>query len=116
MLKEFVVEYEVFEDIGETVLTVADREKDEALNMFRGKTAENIYKFLTGEDAGEMSLNASEGRDDDVTAKIKEYVEEIKCKLNVIMEDDTLSKEIIKKMFDEIRELVDCIEKLALEG
>ena len=71
--------------------------------------------MLAGKEVKEMSLNASEGRDDAVTAEMKEYVEEIKCKLNAIMEDDTLSKEDIKKMFDEIRALVDCIEKLALE-
>ena len=54
MTKELVVEYEVFEDIGETVLTVVDREKDEALNMFNGKAAEELYKMLTGEEVKGM--------------------------------------------------------------
>lgn len=71
MIKEFMVEYEVFEDMEETVLTVVDREKDEVLNMFKGENAEMIYKMLVGDDTNEMFLNGSEGRDNAVTAEIK---------------------------------------------
>ena len=46
MLKELMVEYEVFEDIGETVLTVVDREKDEALNMFKAKLPRKYIRCL----------------------------------------------------------------------
>ena len=53
MTKVLVVEYEVFEDIGETVLTVVDREKDEALNMFNGENADKMYKLLVGKDIKE---------------------------------------------------------------
>lgn len=41
--------------------------------------------------------------------------EKIINKMNLIMEAESLTKEFIKKTFDEIRELVDYIEKLALE-
>ena len=37
MNKELAIEYEVFEEEGEVVLSVVDKEKDEVLNMFKGK-------------------------------------------------------------------------------
>lgn len=49
MNKELAIEYEVFEEEGEVVLSVVDKEKDEVLNMFKGKMAENIYRMLSGE-------------------------------------------------------------------
>ena len=41
--------------------------------------------------------------------------EEIINKMTMIMEAESLTKEFIKKTFDEISELVDNFEKLALE-
>lgn len=42
MNRELTIEYEVFEKEGEIVLSVVDKEKDEVINMFKGKMAENI--------------------------------------------------------------------------
>ena len=55
MNKELAIEYEVFEEEGEVVLSVVDKEKDEVLNMFKGKMAENIYRMLSGEERNKLS-------------------------------------------------------------
>lgn len=46
MNRVLTIEYEEFEDIGTKVLTVVDSEKDEALNMFNGNEAEELYNKL----------------------------------------------------------------------
>lgn len=45
MNRELAIEYEVFEEEGEVVLSVVDKEKDEVLNMFKGKM-EKVYQHL----------------------------------------------------------------------
>lgn len=55
MNRELAIEYEIFEEEGEIVLSVVDKEKDEVLNMFKGKMAENIYKMLSGEETNKLS-------------------------------------------------------------
>lgn len=46
MNKVLTIEYEEFEDLGTKVLTVVDSEKDEALNMFHGNEAEELFNKL----------------------------------------------------------------------
>ena len=53
--------------------------------------------------------------DDAIKAEMEKCREEIINKMTMIMEAESLTKEFIKKTFDEIRELVDNFEKLALE-
>ena len=50
-----------------------------------------------------------------IKAEMEKCREEIINKMTMIMEAESLTKEFIKKTFDEIREVVDNIEKLALE-
>lgn len=114
MNKELAIEYEVFEEEGEVVLSVVDKEKDEVLNMFKGKMAENIYRMLSGEERNKLS-SADSKIDDAIKAEMEKCREEIMNKMTMIMEAESLTKEFIKKTFDEIRELVDNFEKLALE-
>ena len=114
MNKELAIEYEVFEEEGEVVLSVVDKEKDEVLNMFKGKMAENIYRMLSGEERNKLSSVDSE-TNDTIKAEMEKGREEIINKLTMIMEAESLTKELIKKTFDEIRELVDNFEKLGLE-
>ena len=114
MNKELAIEYEVFEEEGEVVLSVVDKEKDEVLNMFKGKMAENIYRMLSGEERNKLS-SADSKIDDAIKAEMEKCREEIINKMTKIMEAESLTKEFIKKTFDEIRELVDNFEKLALE-
>ena len=45
MNRLLAIEYEVFEEEGEVVLSVVDKEKDEVLNMFKGKM-EKVYQHL----------------------------------------------------------------------
>ena len=112
--KELALEYEVFEEEGDVVLSVVDKEKDEVLNMFKGKMAENIYRMLYGEERNKLS-SADSKIDDAIKAEMEKCREEIINKMTMIMEAESLTKEFIKKTFDEIRELVDNFEKLALE-
>ena len=114
MNRELVIEYEVFEEEGETVLSVVDKEKDEVLNMFKGKMAENIYRMFSGEERNKLSC-ADSKIDDAIKAEMEKCREEIINKMTMIMEAESLTKEFIKKTFDEIRELVYNFEKLALE-
>lgn len=114
MNKELAIEYEVFEEEGEVVLSVVDKEKDEVLNMFKGKMAENIYRMLSGEERNKLS-SADSKIDDAIKAEMEKCREEIINKMTMMMEAESLTKEFIKKTFDEIRELVDNFEKLALE-
>ena len=114
MNRELAIEYEVFEAEGEVVLSVVDKEKDEVLNMFRGKMAENIYRMLSGEGRNNLS-SADSKMDDAIKAEMEKCREVIINKLTMIMEAEGLTKELIKKTFDEIRELVDNFEKLAIE-
>jgi len=60
MNRELAIEYEVFGEEGEVVLSVVDKEKDEVLNMFKGKMAENIYMMLSGEERNKLSSADSE--------------------------------------------------------
>ena len=60
MNRELAIEYEVFGEEGEVVLSVVDKEKDEVLNMFKGKMAENIYRMLSGEERNKLSSADSE--------------------------------------------------------
>lgn len=113
MNRELTIEYEVFEKEGEIVLSVVDKEKDEVINMFKGKMAENIYRMLSGEERNKLSSSGSEN-DNAIKAEMKKYIEEINVKLNLIMEAEGLTKEFINLTFNEIRELVDYIERLAL--
>ena len=113
MNKELAIEYEVFEEEGEVVLSVVDKEKDEVLNMFKGKMAENIYRMLSGEERNKLS--SADSKIDAIKAEMAKCREEIINKMTMIMEAESLTKEFIKKTFDEIRELVDNFEKLALE-
>lgn len=46
MNRILTIEYEVFEEFGLKVLTVADSSKDEALNMFDGDEAEELFNKL----------------------------------------------------------------------
>ena len=114
MNKELAIEYEVFEEEGEVVLSVVDKEKDEVLNMIKGKMAENIYRMLSGEERNKLS-SADSKIDDDIKAEMEKCREEIINKMTMIMEAESLTKEFIKKTFDEISELVENIEKLDLE-
>lgn len=114
MNRELTIEYEVFEKEGEIVLSVVDKEKDEVINMFKGKMAENIYRMLSGEERNKLSSDGSE-KDNALKAEMKKYIEEINAKLNLIMEAEGLTKEFIKLTFNEIRELVDDIERFAME-
>lgn len=114
MNRVLAIEYEVFEEEGEVVLSVVDKEKDEVLNMFKGKMAENIYRMLSGEERNKLSSVDSE-TNDTIKAEMEKGREEIINKLTMIMEAESLTKEFIKKTFDEIRGVVDNIEKLALE-
>lgn len=114
MNRELAIEYEVFEKEGEIALSVVDKEKDEVLNMFKGKMAENIYRMLSGEETKKLSSLDCSGKEDIVNAEMKKSVVAINCKLNLILEDESLTNEFIKKLFDEIREQVNYVEKLAL--
>ena len=113
MNKELAIEYEVFEEEGEVVLSVVDKEKDEVLNMFKGKMAEKIYRMISGEERNKLS-SADSKIDDAIKAEMEKCREEIISKMTMIMEAESLTKEFIKKTFGEIRELVDNFEKLAL--
>lgn len=115
MNRELTIEYEVFEKEGEIVLSVVDKEKDEVINMFKGKMAENIYRMLSGEERNKLSSAGSE-KDNALKTEMKKYIEEINVKLNLIMEAEGLTKEFIKLTFNEIRELVVDIERLAMEN
>lgn len=115
MNRELTIEYEVFEKEGEIVLSVVDKEKDEVINMFKGKMAENIYRMLSGEERNKLSSAGSE-KDNALKAEMKKYIEEINVKLNLIMEAEDLTKEFINLTFNEIRELVVDIERLAMEN
>ena len=115
MNKELAIEYEVFEEEGEVVLSVVDKEKDEVLNMFKGKMAENIYRMLSGEERNKLS-SADSKIDDAIKAEMEKCREEIINKMTMIMEAESLTKEFIKKTFDEIRELVDNFENWLLKG
>ena len=46
MNKVLTIEYEEFEDLGIKVLSVVNIEKDEVLNMFHDKEAEELYNKL----------------------------------------------------------------------
>ena len=46
MNRTLTIEYEVFEDLNTKVLTVVDSNKDEALNIFHGDEAEELYSKL----------------------------------------------------------------------
>ena len=97
MYKEFAIEYEVFEEDEITVLTVVDREKDEAVNMFNGKAAENIYRILSGEEMDKLeSSRNDENKDKKVMEELKE---EIIFKLNFVVENECLTKECKKSCF-----------------
>lgn len=115
MNKELAIEYKVFEEEGEVVLSVVDKEKDEVLNMFNGKMAENIYSMLSGEGRNKLS-SADSKIDDAIKAEMEKCREEIINKMTMIMEAESLTKEFIKKTFDEIRELVDNFENWLLKG
>lgn len=116
MNRKLVIEYEMFEETEEIVLSVVDKEQDEVLNMFNGKAAENIYRILSGEETNTLSSADCKGRDDAAKIEMKKSIEAINHKMNLIMEDGSSTKEFIQMTFKEIRELVDYIEKLALEG
>jgi len=116
MNRELVIEYELFEEEGEVVLSVVDKEKDEVLNMFKGNTAEKIYRLLSGEERKNVSSAYGKGWDGVIKTEMQKSIEVINYKLNLIMDDESLTKEFIKMTFDEIRELVDHIERLALEN
>ena len=110
MNRELVIEYEVFEDEKITVLSVVDKEKDEVLNMFKGKTAEWVFKYLTT-----VKEDAS-AKDEVVVNEMKKIHDEIMSKLEFVLHSDNLTQESIKHIFAEIRKLVDYFEELALEG
>lgn len=116
MNRELVIEYEVFEEEGETVLSVVDLEKDEVINMFKGGIAEKLYRMLSGEYMDEPPVTNQNCTDDATKATMEKYREEIFGKLTYVAETEGLAKETIITIFDEIRELVDRFEKLALEG
>ena len=114
MDRELIIKYEVFENERETVLSVMDKEKDDVLKMFKGKMAENVYRLLSGEERNKLSSDDSK-KDDAIKAEMEKCKDEIINKINLMIETDRLTKEFIEKTFDEIRELVDYIEKLALK-
>ena len=70
--------------------------------------------MLSGEERNKLS-SADSKIDDAIKAEMEKCREEIINKMTMIMEAESLTKEFIKKTFDEIRELVDNFEKLALE-
>lgn len=116
MNRELVIEYEVFEEEGEKVLSVVDQEKDEVINMFKGGIAEKLYRMLSGENMDESPVTDHNCIDDAIKAAMEKYREGIIGKLTYVAETEGLAKEAIVAIFDEIRELVNPFEKLALEG
>lgn len=115
MNREFIVQYEMYEAEGEIRLSVTDKENGEVLNLFKGKMAENIYKMLSGDKTNKLSLTdckREDALDDTIKEELEKGREEIISKLKLIMEAENITKEFIKKTFDEIREIVDYLENL----
>lgn len=114
MNRELAIVYEVFEEEGEALLSVLDIEKDKVINMFRGKAAEKIYRLLSREESDKLFLSNSK-KDAVIRAEMEKCIEEIIEKMNLMLKTESLTKEYIKKTFNEIRELVHYMEMLALE-
>ena len=94
MNRTLVVEYEVLA-VGETVLSVVDKEKDEVLNMFKGKIAENIYRMLSNEEINKL-YSVDSRRTDVIKDEMEKSVEEIINKMNLIIE----AMEFVKKQME----------------
>lgn len=114
MNRELVIKYEVFEETGKTVMSVVDTERNEILNMFEGKMAERVYRILSGKRAN--TLAPVDNREDTaIKVEMQKISENIISKMYLSIEDESLTKAAIKRLYDEIRELLKQLEKLALE-
>ena len=90
MNKELMIEYEVFEEEEVIVLSVVDKEKDEVINMFNGKMAEDIYRFLSSAGMNKLDYTKKEQDEEKIKVVMKEIKDEINFRMNFIIDAITI--------------------------